>query len=116
MDIWEKLKVLKEKYPDEESAGMISTYDQMLRKAMVVGSLQDHDGFKLLVGKYAGEIAQIKEALGTNEAFFKNEEGIMLGRLMHERRKWCEDFLRFFDSATHTRVGIENSIERKLSE
>ncbi len=116
MDIWDKLKKLRDKYPDEESTEMLRDYDKRIKKSILVGNLLDHDGFKILLGRYSGEVESINKELTTNSALFKDAEGMTLGRLLHERKKWCLDFLKIFDAARQGLAGMEEFIDNKLNQ
>lgn len=114
MDIFNKIDELRKKYPDEESMVIVSDWEKRVKVASLTSNLKNNDAFKILIDRYEDEIIKIKKELYSNPKLFENEEGIILGRLLYARMKWCKEFLDIFNIAEKQVEGVNNLIDNKL--
>jgi hypothetical protein len=95
-EIIKKIEFIKKAFPDAESIDLISQKEKTIKLAMITANLKNNDGFKLLLEKYENEIYKIDKELISTPQLFKNQEGMFIGQLLHERKKWCKEFINIF--------------------
>ena len=114
-DIVEQLNKLKEKWPDEESQGIIRDWEKGLKTSSLWIDLQNHAAFKMLSDKLHEEEDKIRKELSTNESLFLDENGRMAGVMLHARLRFIRDFLRPFRTAKvdheYTRKKVSEGLE-----
>lgn len=114
MDYEQKLKALRAKYPDDESQSIVSDWEKKLKLANLTANLRTHDGMKIILTGLEDEYHKITQTLSTEEKLFANQDGMILGQVLHARRKWIKSFLNIFSNAEKQIKGATDLIDKKL--
>lgn len=113
-EINQKIEALRKKYPDEQSVSDLQSWEKNAKIAVMTANLQENDAIKLILDQYRKELNTLNKMLMGDETLFKNEDGRILGQMIHTRKKWCEKFLGIFTKADSQVKAINNTLDKSL--
>lgn len=116
IDIDTKFKRLRGEFQTEEDQVRISGWEKSIRKFVLTSKLKDNDAFKLIISKYEAEREKLRNTLSEDVSLFKDGDAIILGRLIHERIKFINEFFAIFSTAEMNAKAIDNTIDRALGD
>lgn len=118
------LETIKAKYTESGSQTQIDGWMRRAKDAMIVNSLKEHEGIKIIIENCEKEIAQINNILLNARGY---PEGKLYGKeinpkyvssydreLLLDRRAMYEQFLSIFAEADQTIKSITSQVEENL--
>lgn len=111
-----QLEQLRDKYPGEDNQTRFSGWEKSLKKSSLFTNLRQHAAFKIICDGYYEELLKINKELQTNSALFKDPEGMILGRLLHERKRFIQEFFKPFETAKVVEASVKDNITNNLQE
>lgn len=111
-----QIEELRKKYPDDESASMMSEWERTLKKSDLFLDLKNHAAFQIIVDNYYQELKKINKTLQDDVSLFKDPESLLIGRMLHERKRFIQTFLRPFELARVDSESTKKIINIKLEQ
>lgn len=117
MDATEKkFDALRKGFQTEEDQIRISKWEKDLRVHTLTSNLKENDAFKMLIARYQAERERLRATLSKDDKLFKDADGLLLGRMIHARISFINEFLKVFDVAEAAAKTLMSTIDKALTE
>lgn len=114
-EIEKKFNKLRGEYQTEEDQIRLAAWEKSMRVHVLTSKLKENDAFKLLIARYEKERQKLYKSLTENDFLFKDQDGFILGRLIHARIGFINNFFKVFSIADMQATGILNQVDAALA-
>lgn len=115
-EISQKLNALRKKYPEQEDQTLLNEWEKSAKVAVMTAKLVENDAVKLILEKYKIELADLNHILANNPSLFKDEDGRLLGQVIHAKKDFYIKFLKIFSSAQVQVDAMNANLDNKLND